>query len=295
VARDWACAGPPCRAERHSRPAAARATWLEPTALRPLLQAREGISASDLRPVMIIDDVIRFLWAVSLRPASFRRNFGRSTVSGHALADLQSSLIGDRRAGRRFFLWACSYRDTASGRSRTLTHLGNENNAHVRGVGVNSVRTHLVQAFTLGASWPASGGRLLIVPEPVEAVAYGMWRWHATRILCVSVVARHSTVVRQSRGRAARRADRRHRARDGNHVVQRWSERCSDLMAAAVLHVRPAEASSGTRKCAPSPPSFIRRARPECGGCVRTRTSPGVAAGAAWVADPTYADDPPQY
>src|SRR5438445_8784624 len=149
--------------------AAAAGALLEPTLLRPFYKrAEEYQLLVTFGLLMIIDDVIRFLWGpYPLSASVVFENFGSVTI-GDTLYPTYNFLVIGVGALAAVFLWAFIYR-TGFGVVLRATSQDMRMSAAL-GVNVNRV---YVQAFTLGC-FMAGLGSAIIVPSQSAVLGMGV-------------------------------------------------------------------------------------------------------------------------
>jgi branched-chain amino acid transport system permease protein len=147
--------------------AAAAGALLEPTLLRPFYKrAEEYQLLVTFGLLMIIDDVIRFLWGpYPLSASVVFENFGSVTV-GDTLYPTYNFLVIGVGALAAVFLWAFIYRT----RFGVVLRATSQDMRMSAALGVNVNRVY-VQAFTLGCFMAGLGGAIIV---PSQSAVLGM-------------------------------------------------------------------------------------------------------------------------
>jgi len=147
--------------------AAALGAMLEPTLLRPFYKrAEEYQLLVTFGLLMIIDDVIRFLWGpYPLSASVVFENFGSVTV-GDTLYPTYNFLVIGVGALAAIFLWAFIYRT----RFGVVLRATSQDMRMSAALGVNVNRVY-VQAFTLGCFMAGLGGAIIV---PSQSAVLGM-------------------------------------------------------------------------------------------------------------------------
>jgi len=140
---------------------------LEPTLLRPFYKrAEEYQLLVTFGLLMIIDDVIRFLWGpYPLSASVLFENFGSLTV-GETLYPTYNFLVIGVGALAAVFLWAFIYRT----RFGVVLRATSQDMRMSSALGVNVNRVY-VQAFTLGCFMAGLGGAIIV---PSQSAVLGM-------------------------------------------------------------------------------------------------------------------------
>src|SRR2546427_8599654 len=141
--------------------AAALGAVLEPTLLRPFYKrAEEYQLLVTFGLLMIIDDVIRFLWGpYPLSASVVFENFGSVTI-GDTLYPTYNFLVIGVGALAAVFLWAFIYRT----RFGVVLRATSQDMRMSAALGVNVNRVY-VQAFTLGCFMAGLGGAIIVRSE----------------------------------------------------------------------------------------------------------------------------------
>src|SRR5215468_3540858 len=147
--------------------AAALGALLEPTLLRPFYKrAEEYQLLVTFGLLMIIDDVIRWLWGpYPLSASVLFENFGSLTV-GDTLYPTYNFLVIAVGALAAVFLWAFIYRT----RFGVVLRATSQDMRMSQALGVNVNRVY-VQAFTLGCFMAGLGGAIIV---PSQSAVLGM-------------------------------------------------------------------------------------------------------------------------
>ena len=147
--------------------AAAAGALLEPTLLRPFYKrAEEYQLLVTFGLLMIIDDVIRFLWGpYPLSASVLFENFG-SVSLGESIYPTYNFLVIAVGGLAAVFLWAFIYKTRFGVVLRATSQ--DMRMASARGVNVNRV---YVQAFTLGCFMAGLGGAIIV---PSQSAVLGM-------------------------------------------------------------------------------------------------------------------------
>ncbi|HEV8615610.1 MAG TPA: branched-chain amino acid ABC transporter permease [Methylomirabilota bacterium] len=147
--------------------AAAAGALLEPTLLRPFYKrAEEYQLLVTFGLLMIIDDVIRFLWGpYPLSASVVFENFGSLTI-GESLYPTYNFLVIGVGALAAVFLWAFIYRTKFGVVLRATSQ--DMRMASALGVDVNRM---YVQAFTIGCFMAGLGGAIIV---PSQSAVLGM-------------------------------------------------------------------------------------------------------------------------
>jgi len=147
--------------------AAAAGALLEPTLLRPFYKrAEEYQLLVTFGLLMIIDDVIRFLWGpYPLSASVVFENFGSVTI-GDTLYPTYNFLVIGVGALAAVFLWAFIYRT----RFGVVLRATSQDMRMSAALGVNVNRVY-VQAFTLGCFMAGLGGAIIV---PSQSAVLGM-------------------------------------------------------------------------------------------------------------------------
>jgi branched-chain amino acid transport system permease protein len=147
--------------------AAAVGALLEPTLLRPFYKrAEEYQLLVTFGLLMIIDDVIRWLWGpYPLSASVLFENFGSLTV-GDTLYPTYNFLVIAVGALAAAFLWAFIYRT----RFGVVLRATSQDMRMSQALGVNVNRVY-VQAFTLGCFMAGLGGAIIV---PSQSAVLGM-------------------------------------------------------------------------------------------------------------------------
>ena len=147
--------------------AAAAGALLEPTLLRPFYKrAEEYQLLVTFGLLMIIDDVIRFLWGpYPLSASVVFENFGSVTI-GESLYPTYNFLVIAVGALAAVFLWAFIYK-TKFG---IVLRATSQDMRMASALGVDVNRTY-VQAFTIGCFMAGLGGAIIV---PSQSAVLGM-------------------------------------------------------------------------------------------------------------------------
>src|SRR5499433_265261 len=140
---------------------------LEPTLLRPFYKrAEEYQLLVTFGLLMILDDVIRFLWGpYPLSASVLFENFGSLTI-GDTLYPTYNFLVIAVGALAALFLWAFIYRT----RFGVVLRATSQDMRMSQALGVNVNRVY-VQAFTLGCFMAGLGGAIIV---PSQSAVLGM-------------------------------------------------------------------------------------------------------------------------
>jgi branched-chain amino acid transport system permease protein len=147
--------------------AAAVGAALEPTLLRPFYKrAEEYQLLVTFGLLMIIDDVIRFVWGpYPLSASALFENFGSVTI-GEVIYPTYNFLVIAVGALTAVFLWAFIYKT----RFGVVLRATSQNMRMSAALGVNVNRVY-VQAFTLGCLMAGLGGAIIV---PSQSAVLGM-------------------------------------------------------------------------------------------------------------------------
>jgi branched-chain amino acid transport system permease protein len=147
--------------------AAAVGAVLEPTLLRPFYKrAEEYQLLVTFGLLMIIDDVIRFVWGpYPLSASALFENFGSVTI-GEAIYPTYNFLVIAVGGLAAVFLWAFIYKT----RFGVVLRATSQNMRMSQALGVNVNRVY-VQAFTLGCLMAGLGGAIIV---PSQSAVLGM-------------------------------------------------------------------------------------------------------------------------
>jgi branched-chain amino acid transport system permease protein len=147
--------------------AAAVGAVLEPTLLRPFYKrAEEYQLLVTFGLLMIIDDVIRFVWGpYPLSASALFENFGSVSI-GEAIYPTYNFLVIAVGALAAVFLWAFIYKT----RFGVVLRATSQNMRMSSALGVNVNRVY-VQAFTLGCLMAGLGGAIIV---PSQSAVLGM-------------------------------------------------------------------------------------------------------------------------
>ncbi|HEX3177591.1 MAG TPA: branched-chain amino acid ABC transporter permease [Methylomirabilota bacterium] len=147
--------------------AAAVGAVLEPTLLRPFYRrAEEYQLLVTFGLLMILDDVIRFIWGpYPLTASALFENFGSLTI-GDAIYPTYNFLVIGVGALAAVFLWAFIYRT----RFGVVLRATSQDMRMAAALGVNVNRVY-VQAFTLGCLMAGLGGAIIV---PSQSAVLGM-------------------------------------------------------------------------------------------------------------------------
>ena len=147
--------------------AAAVGAILEPTLLRPFYKrAEEYQLLVTFGLLMIIDDVIRFIWGpYPLSASALFENFGSATI-GEAIYPTYNFLVIAVGGLAAVFLWAFIYKT----RFGVVLRATSQDMRMSAALGVNVNRVY-VQAFTLGCLMAGLGGAIIV---PSQSAVLGM-------------------------------------------------------------------------------------------------------------------------
>jgi branched-chain amino acid transport system permease protein len=147
--------------------AAALGALLEPTLLRPFYRrAEEYQLLVTFGLLMILDDVIRFLWGpYPLSASVLFENFGSLTI-GDSIYPTYNFLVIAVGGIAAVFLWAFIYKT----RFGVVLRATSQNMRMSSALGVNVNRVY-VQAFTLGCLMAGLGGAIIV---PSQSAVLGM-------------------------------------------------------------------------------------------------------------------------
>ena len=147
--------------------AAAVGAALEPTLLRPFYKrAEEYQLLVTFGLLMILDDVIRFVWGpYPLTASALFENFGSVTI-GEAIYPTYNFLVVVVGALAAVFLWAFIYKT----RFGVVLRATSQDMRMSAALGVNVNRVY-VQAFTLGCLMAGLGGAIIV---PSQSAVLGM-------------------------------------------------------------------------------------------------------------------------
>jgi branched-chain amino acid transport system permease protein len=147
--------------------AAAVGAALEPTLLRPFYKrAEEYQLLVTFGLLMIIDDVIRFVWGpYPLSAGALFENFGSVTI-GEAIYPTYNFVVIAVGGLAAVFLWAFIYKT----RFGVVLRATSQNMRMSQALGVNVNRVY-VQAFTLGCLMAGLGGAIIV---PSQSAVLGM-------------------------------------------------------------------------------------------------------------------------